>query len=970
MNGFLTLLYGAPRKKSSLFSFYFFLTLTGHLFFTNKGFAQLEPFFEEWRYVHFTVENGLPSNEILSIVETSDSIVWAATSKGLAYYDGYHFYPLDQSLGLPKGSVSFMSEGPNGKLLIIIGGLLFFGDRQGFIQIFLPEEFKAGKFIAAYTMVDQRIVCFVRQNANAALFRYENGVSKKLPVRSPLKIWKTDSRRIWISTESALFTLEQDHMLQVRIDDISYSQIDNIIENTKGEGFLSSRLPPEQVSIFQWKKESSIIKKQHEPEKTIRSLSISPNGEILLVNETSEMSFRQKDQWVKFRYIPSAMNKITFVQYRHNNDLWIGTENGLYLYRNRKEKWNHSAQSMLNSKSSVMEIYQTQQGDTWIGHGDGIEIQKSDGTIQAIRSINNKRLGLITGINQDNSGYVWISSGSSFEGSYRWDGTTWKYYGPAEGLGRGNFHKIKKDRDGNLWFLGLGSSAPDPGAFCLKDSTFERWDLKKGLIDNRVYAFAETKKGILWFGTNFGLCKYSNGHWENWRERSSHIFPKIYVLAVDKKNNVWFSNYNSNLGFIDTNDSVHIVWSELTGIGNRSQVWDIQCDENGIVWIAATSGLFCYQNGMITNYSAETGLTQNHLRSVLPTNTRIYVGGHNSGISVLEKRNISSPITIEFDRQNEGPDSVQIQWRTSSFWQTIKLHHIETRYKIDESAWSEWDHRREKTYYNLNNGIHHVIVQARDPFGISNVTENKMFFSTQPPFYLQTVYITTFSLLCVVIGITGARYVLMRKKHHKEIEKNRIQIANDLHDEIGSNLGAIALISQRLIRDKTLSDDTRQDLQTISHTSLETADFLRDIIWYTNPKHDTVNDLIDRLKEIAGLMLHGIELNFRDLGENHGINTSIEIRRHVFLIFKEILHNIIKHSNATRCEIVFTRNKNTFILAVVDNGIGFDLSTVKRGNGLNNLSTRSKEIGADLAVISTPGTGTFISVTFKNNVRA
>ncbi len=970
MNGSITLLNGTSGRKTSLLSSYFFFILSSFLICTNRSFAQLEPFFEEWRYVHFTAENGLPSNEVLNLVETSDSTVWVTTPKGLAYYDGYYFYPVDRSLGLPGTPVSFISEGANGKLLTIIDGSLFSGDRQGFNRIELPEEFNSGKCIAAYSSADQAVICLVQKNSGTALFRYENGVSKRLPVDSPLRIWKTDSKRIWISTVSALFSLEHDQPVQKRIDGVSYHRIDRIVENRSGDGLLSLRLPPEQASLYEWNSDGTVIKKRRELEKTVRSLSISPAGEILLVNETSEMSFRQQGRWLKFQFLPSPLNKITFVQYRHTNDLWIGTENGLYLHRSRKERWNRPARSMLNSKSPVMEIFQTQQGDTWIGHGNGIEIRRSDGTVESIRSIDNKRLGLITGINQDNSGNVWISSGSSFEGSFRWDGSAWKYYGIAEGLGRGNFHKIKKDRDGNLWFLGLGTLSPDPGAFCLRESTFVRWDLKKGLIDNRVYAFAESKKGVLWFGTNFGLCRFSNGRWENWREKNSQIFPKIYVLATDKKNNVWFSNYNSNLGYIDSNDSVHIVWSELTGIGDRSQVWDIQCDENGIIWIAATSGLFCYHNGRMINYSAETGLTQNHLRVVLPTNTRIYVGGHNSGISVLEKTTVSSPIAIEFDRQNEWSDSIQIQWRTSSYWRTSKLNRIETRYKIDEDNWSEWDLKSGKTYYDLNNGIHQVFVQARDPYGTSNITEKKMFFSTQPPFYRQGVYVTTFSLLCLVIGLTGTRYVLMRKKHRREIEKNRIQIAKDLHDEIGSNLGAISLISQRLMRDKTLSNGIRQDLGTISQTSLETAGFLRDIIWYTNPKHDSVNNLIDRLKEIAGQMLHGIDLTFRDLGDTNVMNTHIEIRRHVFLIFKEILHNIIKHSKATRCEIVFTNKKNIFILGVIDNGIGFDLATVKRGNGLNNLAARSKEIGADLSVLSTPGSGTFISLTFKNHVHA
>jgi signal transduction histidine kinase len=197
----------------------------------------------------------------------------------------------------------------------------------------------------------------------------------------------------------------------------------------------------------------------------------------------------------------------------------------------------------------------------------------------------------------------------------------------------------------------------------------------------------------------------------------------------------------------------------------------------------------------------------------------------------------------------------------------------------------------------------------------------------------------------------------------------RLRIAQDLHDEVGSNLGTILVLSKMLQSGGGNEFEDREDTQRIQSVAQETARIVRDIAWFTNPTFDSTSGLHDRMESAAAETLAGIEVNFRaPSARTPSRRLSLEFRRNVFAIFKECLHNIVKHSQAGHVEINIDDQGQVWSLQIKDNGVGFDPKSATQGNGLGNLQRRAAELGGTLEIKSTPGNGTTIQLSVAKSL--
>ena len=204
--------------------------------------------------------------------------------------------------------------------------------------------------------------------------------------------------------------------------------------------------------------------------------------------------------------------------------------------------------------------------------------------------------------------------------------------------------------------------------------------------------------------------------------------------------------------------------------------------------------------------------------------------------------------------------------------------------------------------------------------------------------------------------------VIEQKVQREVMVEERTRIAADLHDEIGSSLWSILLLSQMAQKHDAMGTNERRDLAEINRIAQQTARSIRDIVWFINPEFDTVADLVLRMKDAAATMLAGIEYRFEHSQLNPAETLSLDFRQNILLIFKESLTNIVKHTGATRVEITFSEEAGSKILAVQDNGAGFNTQTITSGTGLKALRRRAARLGGMLEIISEPGHGTIMCV--------
>jgi signal transduction histidine kinase len=192
----------------------------------------------------------------------------------------------------------------------------------------------------------------------------------------------------------------------------------------------------------------------------------------------------------------------------------------------------------------------------------------------------------------------------------------------------------------------------------------------------------------------------------------------------------------------------------------------------------------------------------------------------------------------------------------------------------------------------------------------------------------------------------------------------RTRIATDLHDEIGSNLSLIAMVSDVAGRKVKQTDSQVVGwLSLIGNTSRETVDSMSDIVWAVNPNKDRIGDLTQRMRQVAddAFTASEIAFHFNAPAVEDEIKVDTETRRELFMVFKEAVNNIVRHSRCTKAEIDLAIEGNWLRLKVSDNGRGFDVSGASSsGNGLSSMRRRAKKLAGELEIGSSSSAGTTV----------
>jgi signal transduction histidine kinase len=229
-------------------------------------------------------------------------------------------------------------------------------------------------------------------------------------------------------------------------------------------------------------------------------------------------------------------------------------------------------------------------------------------------------------------------------------------------------------------------------------------------------------------------------------------------------------------------------------------------------------------------------------------------------------------------------------------------------------------------------------------------------------------------LLIIVGGVvmtTRSYYKQKINRRLRELEKQqailqeRERISKDIHDDLGAGLSTIAILSELVKRNAKQDDFTEKHLNKISEASRQLIENLGELIWTHNPTNDSLLKFLWYLREHLSGMFEGTSTTFQilipeNISDRH---LQVEWRRNIFLITKEALHNVLKHAQATLVDLTVYVNRDSLIITIRDNGIGFTREEkMGKGNGLGNMEKRAKACGAELIIESHPGKGTALTI--------
>jgi len=228
----------------------------------------------------------------------------------------------------------------------------------------------------------------------------------------------------------------------------------------------------------------------------------------------------------------------------------------------------------------------------------------------------------------------------------------------------------------------------------------------------------------------------------------------------------------------------------------------------------------------------------------------------------------------------------------------------------------------------------------------------------------QTAMVVAFVLLIIIGLLAFNRHRLIHKaKRQMEIEHMRNEIARDLHDDMGSTLSSIHIISQLALKENH-AEPSGKYFQSISENSAKMMESMSDMVWSINPDNDSLQKMLAKMKEFSAEILEPKNMSYQFLGEEtlNGAVLDVAKRKNIFLIFKESINNAAKYSEGSSVEILFSQVADDLLLTIRDNGKGFDCTKAQNGNGLKNMKARALEINAHLNLEAKEGQGTTLKL--------
>jgi len=362
-------------------------------------------------------------------------------------------------------------------------------------------------------------------------------------------------------------------------------------------------------------------------------------------------------------------------------------------------------------------------------------------------------------------------------------------------------------------------------------------------------------------------------------------------------------------------------------------------DSRGIVWLPSTRGL------------SRLDPSRERARTALPDVlvTRIRHGG-----SALPVPRAGGDQTAGLELRRDLP--LAIEFTGLALGERLTYQH---RLEPVESAWSPPSTARSVEYPLLPAGRYRFVVRAVASGGRASERPAALRFQVPAPLW-QRPWLIAATTILMALAAFGAHRI--RTRRLLAVERLRTRIASDLHDDIGSGLSQIAILSE-VARRRDAGAPADESLASIAQTARELSDAMGDIVWAIHPGRDSAGDLLQRMRRFASDTLTGagIELRFSSTVGDVETRLGPELRREVLLIFKELVHNAVRHAAASEVVVEVGREDGQLRVRVRDDGRGFDpaaLGSPVGGHGLPSLRRRADSLGGSLTFDSAPGAGT------------
>ncbi len=928
-------------------------------------------------FQNYSIQDGLAANHINCIMQDSAGFMWFGTSEGLSKYDGYKFTNYSTMNGLAFNYINDIIEIAPNRFLI--------AENNGVTDVVEHSEIAGSKRIS--NVVINKIISAGANKILAVtdyegLCVFENNTWKKNGEKFiSTEISRLSDSFLAVTAMGAPVTILNTHSLKPigKITPVDYwfTMLYTDPQNTTWVGRSGNGL--------------LILKKQQGD--TFTTSKPPPIFTTGIFTHTAVKCMLQDD---KANY-------------------WIGTNNGLVKIQAGKQQQVFTRQDGLPS-NIIHCLLQDREKNIWVGTREGLckivtvnnvqilEVGQETGMYgwQQLWKQSEEELFVYTGSSMKKvntatwqvspwQGKVITGNGAYFPGK----GTPVNYQpakaaplftnmGIAGNIAASNissslFACAAKNRYGDMYY-----GAYDGVLFARANSA-----ISDTLVGSRITTLDFDNKGALWAGTwSNGLYRITTKGEKNMTEDVSYLLPDKSIRSSfeDRDGNFWVGLRNEGLAIIKGYDTAkaNTVW--LSKKDGLSSDW-VKCmaqDSYGNIWVGTNQGLDkiiphkgkyrVYNFGRINNFSpviygivplqddiiwcaTSKGLIRVkdfHLDTVAgyaTVITAIIPGGAKNKLSFTQ---LHSNLSLGYQHS-----AIQFEYAVPSFINEKQILYSYRLLGSSDTSWSGPSTGHAISYGNLQNGDYQFQVRSMGWDGNWGKPATYS-FNVRPPFWKTWWFFLAVSLAVLVAVYSFYRY---RLSQALKLQSIRNRIATDLHDEIGSTLTNISILSELSNQNLQQPAEAQKFLGRIAEEVNYSGQALDDIIWSVNMHNDSFEELVKRMRRYAGELFDAgqvqYELQFDETLS--AIKLNMEMRRDIYLSFKEALNNIYKHAAASSVKIALLKKDGFIILQVTDNGKGFTVTETHR-NGLKNMQHRTAKWNGAITINTAPGSGTAITI--------
>ncbi len=915
----------------------------------------------------YSIEQGLSESVAYSILQDRDGYIWIGTGFGLNRLDGREILSYYTDQGLNDNQINTLYEDDEGRLWIGTDagvnvmesgeireeeryrdlrqyaiqsiyhdskGNWWFGTAGDGIWLFTDDD-ECVRFSSADGLAGN-VVRAVGEDSEGRIWMATNrglavydgefatwSVEDGLVDNEIHDLQAGSDGRIWLATNGGLSIWDGESFN-------NYQELDGLID----DHVLSVHLIGENrawlgtdqgASLFEDGRFTEITTEQGLTSDIIYSIMTDREGQIWFGTLGGGGNIFLGDYFHNYTVDEGLTNNVitSFAQDR-NGAIWISSYGGGIMQYDGEEFIRYFTADGLADRK-VYTLYFDSREHLWIGTRYGISLMV-DGEFQSLPEYL-PDLEMVRRFFEDpENGDFWIATYD--DGIYRYDGEELHHYTAGSELNNNTVMAMERDSSGRYWFATYG------GVAVYENGEFRNYTVADGLPNNGVIHVMLDQEETPWFSTFGGIARYVDGEIETFESSFGYAGTISYFMFQDSRERHWIG---TNIGIVrfdperyqeaesrlERDLSFELVNREQGLVANEVNAGAVFEDRDETVWMGTVEGISRFfpdrfdlrEVPPVTRFreiifaGEQVGAEEKIVRS----HDRNFVQFEMSGIS------FAAPSQVLFEYRLRGLDE---EW-TRTFDRNVR-------------------------YPSLSPGEYTFQMRSYNASGIASPVYSTFDFEIRPPVWLQWWFL----LLVVLLmgGIILFIYNYYRVSRQIDMERMRVQIASDLHDDVGSSLTELALQTD-FARTGKLDPSVETTLKEIGEQSRMIVSTLDDIVWSIDARNDTAGDLSDRMQDHASNVLSskGVEVNFNLSELPSERELPVQVKENLYLIFKEAINNIVRHSNADSVDIQLSLNGNRYFLNVRDNGT-VAVNGRKSGQGLRNIRLRADRLDAILKI--------------------